>query len=74
MDIAEVAKLTGMPVDLKEAVIQDLDSAMRDAAREPAGAPSSSRSAADRFDALFSASPSGETSDKRDENAAKPGE
>ncbi|HEX2863989.1 MAG TPA: transcription termination factor NusA [Deinococcales bacterium] len=65
------AKLTGMKIDLKEAAVSDLDAAMRDAAREPAGEKTSSRSAAERFDALFSASPSGETSDQRDESAPK---
>jgi N utilization substance protein A len=60
------AKLTGFRIDLKEAEVQDLDAAMLEAARDPRGARPSSRSAAERFDALFSASPDGQTTDARD--------
>ena len=62
------AKLTGFKVDLREAeVVQDLDAAMREAARDTGKQPASSRTAADRFDALFTATPDGQTTDARPE-------
>lgn len=61
------AKLTGFKIDLKEAEVpSDLDAAMLEAARG-GDRPTSSRSAADRFDALFTATPDGQTSDAREE-------
>jgi transcription termination/antitermination protein NusA len=60
------AKLTGFKIDLQEATVSDLDAAMRDAAASGDGVPTSSSAARDRFDALFSATPDGETMDARD--------
>ena len=63
------AKLTGFKIDLQEsASISDLDAAMRDAAEggDKAARPSA---AADKFAALFSATPDGEVIDARGEGA-----
>lgn len=63
------AKLTGFKIDLQEsASISDLDAAMRDAAE---GADKTARpsAAADKFAALFSATPDGEVVDARGEGA-----
>ncbi len=59
------AKLTGFKIDLQEtASVSDLDAAMQDAAK--GGADGKRSSAADRFAALFSATPDGETTDARE--------
>jgi N utilization substance protein A len=59
------AKLTGFKIDLQEtASVSDLDAAMADAAKTQDGKRSSA--AADRFAALFSATPDGETTDARE--------
>ena len=58
------ATLTGFKIDLQEsASVSDLDAAMRDAA-EDGGSPRPS-AAADKFAALFSATPDGEVVDAR---------
>ncbi len=62
------AKLTGFKIDLQEsASVSDLDAAMRDAAEggDKAARPSA---AADKFAALFSATPDGEVIDARPED------
>jgi transcription termination/antitermination protein NusA len=59
------AKLTGFKIDLQEsASVSDLDAAMRDAA-EDGGATARPSAAADKFAALFSATPDGEVVDAR---------
>lgn len=59
------AKLTGFKIDLQEtASVSDLDAAMQDAAK--GGGDGKRSSAADRFAALFSATPDGETTDARE--------
>jgi transcription termination/antitermination protein NusA len=61
------AKLTGFKIDLQEsASVSDLDAAMRDAA-EDGGATARPSAAADKFAALFSATPDGEVVDARGE-------
>ncbi len=61
------AKLTGFKIDLQEsASVSDLDAAMRDAA-EDGGATARPSAAADKFAALFSATPDGEVIDARAE-------
>ncbi len=65
------AKLTGFKIDLQEtASVSDLDAAMQDAAKGQDGKRSS---AADRFAALFSATPDGETTDARTEKETAEG-
>ncbi len=64
------AKLTGFKIDLQEATVSDLDAAMREAAAS-GDAPTTSSAARDRFDALFSATPDGETKDARDKPATE---
>ncbi len=60
------AKLTGFKIDLQEsASVSDLDAAMRDAAED--GAVARPSAAADKFAALFSATPDGEVIDARAE-------
>ena len=62
------AKLTGFKIDLQEtAVVSDLDAAMREAAKDEGSR--TSKSAAERFDSLFSATPEGETTDTRTESS-----
>jgi transcription termination/antitermination protein NusA len=66
------AKLTGYKIDLQEtAAVSDLDAAMLEASKD--GGNKSSK-AADRFEALFSATPDGEIVDAREEvrEEAKP--
>jgi transcription termination/antitermination protein NusA len=61
------AKLTGFKIDLQEsASVSDLDAAMRDAA-EDGGTIARPSAAADKFAALFSATPDGEVVDARGE-------
>jgi transcription termination/antitermination protein NusA len=62
------AKLTGFKIDLQEsASVSDLDAAMRDAAEDGGTTPRPS-AAADKFAALFSATPDGEVIDARGED------
>jgi N utilization substance protein A len=62
------AKLTGFKIDLQEVNVSDLDAAMREAATGGETSQATPSAARDRFDALFSATPEGDTTDSRDEN------